>query len=191
VTTQKPEFLHIGSNESRLNVQLLPLNQQEGAALLLKFLQSDPDYHLHGWDDSHNQEAESISTMVAGLPLGLAHVAGYITQARLTLFDFVNIIKTRRHSLKIWESDQPTYAWDYGKTLGAAHDLALSELSESSQKLLFLIAFFNPTQISRHFLIQRTNDSNLDGFTTEEADFRYLYPQFFIYYMTKRYIVFY
>lgn len=176
MTTQKSEFLHIGSIQGRLNIKLLPLNQQEGATLLLKFLQSDPDYRLHGCDDSHNQEAESISTMVAGLPLGLAHVAGYIAQAHLSLSDFVKIIKTRRHSLKIWESDQPTYAWDYGKTLGAVHDLALSELSESSQNLLFLIAFFNPTQISRSFLLQKTDSLNPDGFTTEEVDFRYLDP---------------
>lgn len=163
-------------------MHLLPLDQKEGAVLLLKFLQSDPDYRLYGWDDSHNQEAETISTMVAGLPLGLAHIAGYITQARLTLFEFVNIIKTRRHSLKIWESHQPTYAWDYGKTLGAVHDLALSELSESSQDLLFIIAFFNPAQIGRHFLLPKTNHSYPDGFISEGADFRYLDVDFFLFF---------
>lgn len=171
ITTQKAEFLQIGVAAARLDVPLQPLSPQEGAALLLKCLQNDTHHREYGWDDSHSDAAETISTMVAGLPLGIAHIAGYLNEARLTFNAFITVMKNRQNSSRVWSSAPSAYVWDYGKTLGEVHDLALSELGPEASTTLNVMACFNPTAFNQSFLITKPKDSDAAALATSETDF--------------------
>jgi hypothetical protein len=157
---------------ARLNVPLQPLSAQEGAVLLLKYLQNDADYKTYGWDEFHRQDAETISMMVAGLPLGIAHIAGYLNQSRLTLSAFILVMKSRQNSSQIWSSAQPAYVWDYGKSLGEVHDLALGELSPEAANALNIMAFFNPSGFKQLLLLTEPKDSNRAALASSETDFQ-------------------
>lgn len=135
------------------NILLRPFKDKEGASLLVKEV---------GADTISQQDlmlASSISQVLGGLPLAIAHVAGYIRQTRIGFKDFLALFQTRQNSSKIFSEAINTPHYD--KNLRLIYEIALQELSDSSRKLAQILSMLSPEGVPVEMLTGDQEDQCL------------------------------
>ena len=119
-----------------LNLQ--PFSEASAAGILLQLL------NIERPDDLQQTEARKIAKTLGGLPLALDQIAGFITQRKLRIQDFLPLYE--RNAAKI---DARTQGFSgYPHTLATVFEMTLTNLSGSSLHLQNLLGFLEPDAVS-------------------------------------------
>lgn len=130
------------------------LGDEDGSKMLLKALDLD---HTSPDDEQH---AFAISKTFGGLPLAITQIGGFIRHRKLSLKDFLPLYKRYPAKIGAWKAPGS----DYEYTLSTVWNVSFDKLSETSARLLKLLAFFDPDSISEDILLQGSQDID-DGFS--------------------------
>ncbi|KAH7000615.1 hypothetical protein EDB80DRAFT_114451 [Ilyonectria destructans] len=152
VTTQNRVLKH----SSTFSIHLTPMTEEEGAHLLLRYLDHKDEQSNVFLNDMEN--ARAISKELEGLPIAIAHVAGYIDQLGRPLSYFLEQFRERRSASIVWLMDSRTSTTpQYDRTLDTVWDFALSALGEEARSLLDVLAMLNPDSIPEEMLLGETD----------------------------------
>lgn len=137
VTTQRPGF---PSLKNVHEISLQSLTQEEGCTLLSEgLIERNPKRDL----------LIQIVNDVGALPLALVVVGGYIRQSGSTLSEFA---ASFRYSAGLWNASAEKTGSPYNKSLVNICRLAIAELSQDAEELLYLLAFLNPDEVPERLL---------------------------------------
>ncbi|KAG8420118.1 hypothetical protein J3459_011367 [Metarhizium acridum] len=114
------------------------MTSDEGSALIQSFLNRG---------GSEKKAAQELSTSLGGLPLAIAHFAGYVARSQCPLDQICSSLNNRIKSSQIWNTSNLLQHGDYEMTLNTVWDLAFRRLSRDSRKLLEFLAFLDPDQV--------------------------------------------
>ncbi|KAG8405172.1 hypothetical protein J3458_021849 [Metarhizium acridum] len=134
ITTQNPQLSHCTKSE----IHLEAMTSDEGSALIQSFLNRG---------GSEKKAAQELSTSLGGLPLAIAHFAGYVARSQCPLDQICSSLNNRIKSSQIWNTSNLLQHGDYEMTLNTVWDLAFRRLSRDSRKLLEFLAFLDPDQV--------------------------------------------
>jgi hypothetical protein len=164
ITAQDPEICRFAD----LGLGLSPLHREEGGQMLLHHLrhcQSDevPDAHL----------AEEISELVGGLPVAIAHVAGYIAYSQCPLDELLEIFRQRQqytaggNDTHLRSSfNNPSFS--YEETFAMVCNITLRELPRDSQDLIYVMAYLNSDEVSENMLCAIHDEPKLEFLNSRE-----------------------
>jgi len=141
VTSQDPQFAQTTSSE----ICLKPFDRADGSKLLLRHLRKDES-------STQSTDARRISDELGGLPLAIAHVAGYLAESRASLGDCLELLKERRNSARIFSIAPPMTIFQYEKTLGTVWDVALQRLDRDALTLIQVLSMMNPDGVPEDML---------------------------------------
>lgn len=117
--------------------------------------------------------ATSLSQELGGLPMALAHLAGYISQSQTSLESFRLQFHRRLQGSEIWNSGPTTTTAFHSQRLGALWDIAINALDQDSRELLEKVSFLNPDAIPEELLLRGRNDTDsVAKFNRAIADLR-------------------
>lgn len=134
VTSQNPSLGDITS----AMVELPPMTPDEGSQLIQSYLRRGK---------SEQAEARALCEDLGGLPLAIAHFAGYVAKSQCSLKQILSALEDRLKSNKIWSSDSVASRDLHARTLSTVWDLAVHRLTPDSTELLHLLAFLSPDSI--------------------------------------------
>ena len=140
--------------------------------MLMKYLnkdvRTDPEKHL----------AKEISAFMGGLPVAIAHVAGYVNFEEYKLNELIEIFRQwrRRAGVATDERDDLPAAFreasfSYEGTLVMVWEVILRDLSQDARAVLNVIAFLNSASVPRSMLWATRIDPLL-GFLDVRERFR-------------------
>ncbi|KIX09848.1 uncharacterized protein Z518_00929 [Rhinocladiella mackenziei CBS 650.93] len=149
ITTQHKQL----AKQATYALPVKPMDRIVGARLLLS--------HLPGQATTEQKEiARLICDELGGLPIAIAHVAGFIRE--LTgLHGFLDMFKERANSSAIFDLPAPTTVATYEKRLGLVWDFALNQVSSDSLTLLHILSMLSPDGVPVDDLHHRDLDSDL------------------------------
>ncbi|GES59836.1 pfs-domain-containing protein [Aspergillus terreus] len=159
VTSQKQQF----KRWTGFNRQLEDLSMAEATEILLA------EVGTRGYP--HEREAEAAQKIVetfGGLPLAIAHIAGYVSDAQCSLHSFVELTKQRYAT--IWDCNVPVSTNKNNKRLSALWDFALDELPPDARRLLYTMSFLSPDAIPESMFLPNESQDSL-GYIAKKADF--------------------
>lgn len=134
VTTQNPHLAHL----TRSKIHLQPMSPNEGSVLIQNFLNRGR---------SEQEAAQLLSTTLGGLPLAIAHFAGFVARSQCPLDQICDSLNNRMKSSKVWRMENTELPVAYEHTLSTVWDMAFKRLSPDSSKLLEFLAFLNADQV--------------------------------------------
>lgn len=148
VTTQNQNLKHC----STFSIQLDAMTEEDGASLLMKYLDHGDEQSKSYIRDIEN--AKTISRELEGLPIAIAHVAGYVDQSRRSFSYFLELFRERRKASVVWSMDsRNSTTQQYERTLDAVWDIALSALGSEARSLLDVLAMLNPDSIPEGMML--------------------------------------
>jgi NB-ARC domain len=121
-----------------------PFDLPTGSEMLLQLLSLDIT------NTANQDQATAIVEALGGLPLALSQIAGFISQRKLSLPDFLPLYE--RHSDKI--DAKKSRLSQYEQALGTVWDMSLSKLSGPSAHLQMLMAMFHPDGVYENMLCE-------------------------------------
>lgn len=120
------------------------LEPEDGADMLLSYLRRSSN------DAEQRELAKEISSFVGGLPIAIAHVAGYADYSDYTLEDLLEIFREWRKVVGVATDeadDLPASfrqdAFSYDDTLAMVYNVTLRELNADAQNLMNILAYLN------------------------------------------------
>lgn len=141
LTTRDFNAAHSPANAG---LHLQPFDDKMGSDVLLRLLGLDKEA------SSSQTDAEEINNALGGLPLALDQIAGFITQRRIRLRDFLPLYE--RNAAKI--DSKKTGLTEYDHTLSTVWEMSLARLSGPASHLQKLLAFFEPDAIHEVVLLE-------------------------------------
>ncbi len=142
VTSQNPRL----ADNTKSQIDLQAMAPEEGSALIQNYLKRG---------GSEQQSAQKLSTSLGGLPLAIAHFAGYVARSQCPLDQICDSLKHRINSSQVWKVGSALPSSTYELTLNTVWDLAFSRLSTDSRKLLEFLAFLDPDQTPVEMFVGR------------------------------------
>lgn len=136
---------HFFSNGSGIDME--PLSTTDSATLLRKLItKSEQDRNM----DEQTASIE-LANHLAGLPLAMAQMAGFIRRRNLSIREFVSLYATDARYAEIHNVGNPLQEYRYGYTLATAYNF--QGLSPHATRLLQLLAFMNPDRIQEYIFL--------------------------------------
>jgi hypothetical protein len=130
---------HFFSNGSGIDME--PLSSADSATLLRKLITQTEEA-----PNPDEQDASvELANQLAGLPLAITRMAGFIRRRHLSIREFVNLYATDARYAEIHDVGNPIQEHRYGYTLATAYNF--QGLSPHATKLLKLLAFMNPDRV--------------------------------------------
>ena len=151
ITSQNPDL----ANVCLSGIHLQPMSPQEGRELIQNYLRRG---------QSEKEAAEKLSAQLGGLPLAIAHFAGYVTQSQCPIDDMNLCLTERFKSSQVWTVSEMSSLTDYEHTLATVWDLAWGRLKPDAVELVKLLAFLDPDGAPEDMFI----DSDLDDVNGSE-----------------------
>ena len=96
--------------------------------------------------------ARNVVNRIGGLPIAIAHIAGYITASSITLQELLSNLPTLDFN-NIWSAGNSPSEYMYGKRLDMVWNIALEKLSEEARDQLYVFALLNPDSIPESMLL--------------------------------------
>lgn len=147
ITTQTADFEQVFKKQ----LEIKAMNDEDGAGLLLSHLRASAAYMKACPVD--RETAKQVSMLVGGLPLAVAHIAGYLRGSKESMVTFIEMFKSREIS-KIWRKGNMPTTHDYDKSLGTVFKIALKALSTDARHLMDIFAFLSPDNIPLDMVCQ-------------------------------------
>ncbi|RFU30827.1 hypothetical protein B7463_g5472, partial [Scytalidium lignicola] len=149
ITSQHSDLTQITGG---LEIPLQPLNSTDGGVLLLRHLRR---VHSNTTSAVDMADAKSVSETLGGLPIAIAHMAGFIDKTQKSLTEFIAMFQKRDQSRVLWSPDTKyasTYQYD-GKTLDTVWKIAIDELPEDALRIIQILAMLNPDKVPEKMLL--------------------------------------
>ncbi|EED12079.1 conserved hypothetical protein [Talaromyces stipitatus ATCC 10500] len=152
LTSQNAGF----GSQTTFSIGLTSFSAEEAAAFLLKHLKTD------GMTDQHD-DAIALCKELGGLPLAIAHIAGYMTASseHLSPRETLDLFKDLLESNDVFNS-KPNTTFGYDKALNAVWDIALRELDADARKLIRVLSMLNPDGVPEDMLKVVTSENGLE-----------------------------
>lgn len=174
ITTRSPDLGISPIPPNFLRIDLREMSMDEGRDLLLQGMGS-------GFKKGKRQHPEwklagEIASL-AGIPLAVSHIAGYVKASGCSLAEFLELWNEwRRNSPPLRINDPSAQS---NVALETVWDMGLRELGVDALKLLKIMAFMDSDAIQRDLLV---NDHTLPAlqFLHSSQSFRYSHPEFFL-----------
>lgn len=144
ITTQIADVKQMFAN----SIAVKTFDPEDGARLLQTYLEPRQE---------NFDECCETSRLVGGLPLSIAHIAGFLARSGTTLTEFKDLFH-RRESSAIWNSSGQTTS-DYERSLETAFDIALQALAPEARNLLDILAFMDPDCILENMVFREPDTS--------------------------------
>jgi hypothetical protein len=168
ITTQVVDLLPPAENVTK--IPLDPLSRQAGSDMLLSYLgrhvRNDPERHL----------ANEISTFVGGIPIAIAHVAGYVSFSEISLGELIETFRQwrKRTGVATDEADDLPEAFreasfSYDGTLAMVREVTLRELSQDASDVLNILAYLNSEAVPQRMLWGMHEDPSLHFLDIRES----------------------
>lgn len=138
----KEHFFNNGTGKD-----LEPLSASDSATLLRKLI-TKTEQASSSDEESASKE---LATHLAGLPLAMTQMAGFIRRRHLSIREFVSIYANDARYAEIHNVSNPMQHNRYGYTLATA--FSFEGLKPHALKLLQLLAFMNPDRIQEYIFI--------------------------------------
>src|SRR5260221_232550 len=153
---------HAGCKELGQSIELDHMEKEEGLQLLLRSSTVDTD---------EMDCAEEILSLLGNLPLGIDQARAYISKRRLGLRAFVTEYERRKRSVM---QETPRF-WQYRRMLPGKDEthlnllttwemslplLGVGEQAAELEKVITLLAFFNPVNVSERLFSNDEDDDN-------------------------------
>ena len=148
ITTQDPEIAATAS----LEMPLRPLNEDEGAGLLLSYLR-------HGDQSNAYEQARLICHELGGLPLAIVHASGYVRQSQIPLAKFLREYQAA-YCQHVTDNETSLYKTQYERTYSTVWSIALNELPTSAREFIETLAFFSPNSVPEEIFLTDPVHSN-------------------------------
>jgi NB-ARC domain len=149
ITTRAPGLGPNPVPANHFRVDLKEMSMQEGQSLLIQGIQSDLKFEKVRFHPEFRLAGEIAG--LAGLPLAISHIAGYVKASGCTLAEFLELWNEwRRNNLSAEPTDQSIASYE---ALGTIWNIGLSELGVESLRLLKIMAFVDSDNIQRDLLI--------------------------------------
>ena len=150
VTTQIPDFGYLTTSE----IALAPMSQEEGSELIRKHLRRG---------GSEQESAMRLSDELGGLPLAIAHFAGYVAKSQCSLEQILESFQRRLNDSQIWSQTELTSYSGYNHTLETVWDLAFRRLTPDATDLIDILAFLESDHVAEDMFIgPAQTDGDLD-----------------------------
>lgn len=166
ITTQDSSLVKFPA----VHVSLRTFDQDEGSSMLLKYLQREPIE-----TNPERELSREISSLVGGLPVAIAHVAGYMSFSQCPFDELLDIFKQRRIAtgLATDETDDlpasfRQASFSYDETLAVVSHVTLRELPTDSQNLVYILAYLNCEAVSESMLFRIHFDASLEFLDSRE-----------------------
>lgn len=137
ITTQNPD-LALAITEAEL--KLGPLDDEEGARLLLSYIKHDNQSDVF-------EQAKLICQELGGLPLAIVHVAGYVTQKQIPLARFLQDFRRVAYSQSLEDNDTNLVKSQYKRTYNKVWSMALTDLPQEARDFIDTLAFFSADKV--------------------------------------------
>ena len=134
-------------------VEPTPLSIEESSRLLLELT------HCKQPSKQEIASAKSISAMVGGLPIAIAHMAGYMFTSKTNPKELQQMLETGE-VYDIWSKSKTWTTPLYEQTLDMVWHIALQELSTSAKELLYVISMLNPDGIPDELLFEWSSSNS-------------------------------
>lgn len=141
--------------------------------MLLNYLKKDSQ------DDHEQRLAEEVSSFVGGLPVAIAHVAGYAAYSDCTLEELLETFRQwrRRAGVATDEADDlpasfRRAAFSYDETLAMVWNVTLRDLNRDAQDLIYILAYLNPEAVPESMIWSYHDDTYLDEFLNKDETLR-------------------
>ncbi|KAI0454274.1 hypothetical protein F5B21DRAFT_524948 [Xylaria acuta] len=162
ITSRDPLAKRLFSTRSS-GMDLEPLSDEDGGALLLRLTESD---------ESPVEDAESIARNIsqdlAGLPLAITQMAGYIRRHDLSLDEFLSLYQEKEERTALYGARFDTGANAYQHSIATVW--AFEKLSEAAKVILQAASFLDPDIIQESTLFDAAA-SLLDQDSFSKAQF--------------------
>ncbi|MCJ1281119.1 hypothetical protein MMC26_000437 [Xylographa opegraphella] len=159
VTSQMADLAQV----IRSQISIQSLGPEEGTALFLDLLQKD----RHTTEEY--KAALEISERVGGLPITIAHIAGYLFTSRITLPEALDKFKAQQTD-DIWTSRKTWSSQMYFESLDMVWSIALDELwkdGEEASDVLYVLSMLSPDSIPESLFVQSLGSSPDIEFTKQ------------------------
>ena len=103
-------------------------------------------------------ESQRISRVLGGLPVAIAHVAGYIHKSHVSLSEFSAIYKKRDQSWRIWSQNCRAWNYQYDRSLNTVWEIALTELTPAAREMVNILSMLSPDNIPESILFANDQD---------------------------------
>jgi len=161
ITAQAERIIEPSRNVTKF--RLSPLSQQTGSEMLLSYLGRNTI------DQPEKVLAKEISLFVGGLPVAIAHVAGYVAFSEITLEELIEMFRQwrKRTGIATHEADDlPSSfmeaSFSYDETLAMVWDVTLRELGEDARNLLNILAHLNCEAVPQRMFSGMHEDPSLE-----------------------------
>jgi hypothetical protein len=134
VTTQVASVGHLTDSE----LDLPSMQPEEGSQLIRNFLRRG---------SSEVDAASRLSEELGGLPLAIAHFAGYVAHSQCSISYILDSLKERKISRKIWTTSTSVYGGSFDLTLETVWDLSFRRLSNDARHILDILAFLDADSV--------------------------------------------
>ncbi|KAK0732315.1 hypothetical protein B0H67DRAFT_525944 [Lasiosphaeris hirsuta] len=161
----------ITSQHDRLSaaydIQLEPLHPDEGSKFLLKHLKTDAS------DRDNLEDARKISAQLGGLPLALGYVAGYISNTKWSLREFLRNSELNPQMLgRIFAMPLQAATDQYKNTLESIWALSSQRLNPTQRKVIEVLSMLNPDGTPEEMLrYANHHEPNLAFLSSDTLDF--------------------
>ncbi|KAM7205136.1 tetratricopeptide repeat domain containing protein [Naviculisporaceae sp. PSN 640] len=144
----KEHFFNNGSG-----IDLEPLPETDSATLLRKLITRSEEA------TSSDEQAASVelANHLAGLPLAMTQMAGFIRRRHLSIREFVTLYANDARYAEIHDVGNPIQDHRYGYTLATAYNF--QGLSAAPLRLLQLLAFMNPDRVQEYIFVNNRPSS--------------------------------
>jgi hypothetical protein len=142
-TTQNRAIVHDQTITSGMQVE--PLDTEEGASMLLSNLKQN---------DDQLEVARQVSKFVAGLPLALAQIVGYVqgTDDEPNLSEFLEEVLQHDESFEVWASGQGISLSQYPRNLLMVIGKTVQALPEDARYVLDVLSMLDSESIPEDML---------------------------------------
>jgi hypothetical protein len=130
------------------------MSKKEGSELIRKHLRRG---------GSEDEAAQKLSVELGGMPLAIAHFAGYVSRSQCSLDQILESLQDRLKCSQIWAQKNPTSFSGYNRTLETVWDLAFRRLTADAREILEIIAFLEPDYIPEEMFVGQELSEEIHG----------------------------
>lgn len=128
-----------------MELQLRPLENEEGARLLLSYVE-------HADPIDAFEQAKLICQELRGLPLAIVHVAGYVRQSQIPLARFLNGYQAA-YSQSLADNYASLISAQYERTYSTIWSIDLNELVSDVRDFIDTLAFFSADRVPEEIFL--------------------------------------
>ncbi|KAK3354069.1 P-loop containing nucleoside triphosphate hydrolase protein, partial [Lasiosphaeria hispida] len=144
------------------DIQLEPLDPDKGSEFFCKHLKTHASYDFEG--------AKIISEQLGGLPLALGYVAGYISDNKWSLREFLKYESENPQILASILATPQTAINQYNKTLVNIWESSSRRLDPAQRKVIEVLSMLNPDGTPEEMLYAKHDELNLAFLSSDKLD---------------------